>query len=130
MAQATSTLPWQPSQRAPDWTPKVGQRSPLLLRSLLMLCSFLCKTEFNVLESERVCPTCLQAPARQHLVPDSVTTTAPGPQLSTPGHLSTETAVRQPIWCPVLLDTLVAIEEEASSLLASVSPLCAVGLLD
>nr|KAF6407265.1 hypothetical protein HJG59_009917 [Molossus molossus] len=26
MAQATSTLPWQPSQRAPDWTPKVGQR--------------------------------------------------------------------------------------------------------
>lgn len=87
-----------------------------------MLLLFLSSVGFNVLTFERVSPTCLQAPSGPHLVLDFVAPTAPGPRLSTPGDLPTEKPVRLRILCPALLDTLVAIEKEAASLVASVPP--------
>lgn len=87
-----------------------------------MLFLFLSSMGFNVLKGlgdKLGRPSQTSGP---HLALDFVTPTALGPRLSTPGDLPTEKPVRRLILCPALLDTLVAIEKEASSLVASVPP--------
>lgn len=94
-----------------------------------MLHLFWLSMGFHVLESERVSPTCPQSPAGGHLVLASVAPMASGPRLSTPGDMPTEKPMRQLIGCFVLLDTLVAIEKEASLSGVLSFPISTIGLL-